>query len=226
MKRIGLAALAPATTALVATMWLAIGCGLAGTSGSSRAPLMTSVGSAGSTMAPSATTITLAQLTAAPSARPSLPSSEPSSVEATDSAQPPDGVLSTSETVVTGHLGTFCWKRACSDEFELPAKPSLPLVAVAATDAPLSFELASDVAFTKWSASYSTGTMAGLVPVAGGGSVYDQDSTATAPPPVGSVEFPAPPAGDWALVVSVHFADASGLVSGGDANYVWHVVVQ
>ena len=226
MKRTGLSALAPATTALMATVWLAIGCGLAATYGSSPAPLVTALGSAASTFAPSAGTITPAPPTAAPSVRPSTPISQPASTEPTRSDRPPDGVLSNSERVVTGHLGTFCWQAACSDEFELPAKPSLPLMAVATADGQLSFELVPDVAFTRWSASYSTGTMADLVPIATGGSLYDPDSTATAPPPVGSVEFSSPPVGDWALVVSVHFADASGVASGGDASYVWHVAVQ
>ena len=225
MTRTGLAALAPATTALMATIWLTLGCGLAGTYGSSPAPPVTAVAGAGSNVASRAAPVTPALITASSNIHLST-QTPPTSVEATDSAGPPDGLLSTDGTVVTAHLGTFCWEGTCSDEFELPAKSSLPLMAVAPTDGQLSFDLAPDVAFTRWSASYSSGAMADLVPVDEGGSLYDPDSTATVPPPVGSVEFEAPPVGDWALVVSVHFADASIASTGGDANYVWHVVVK
>ena len=213
MTRTGLAALAPATTALMATIWLTLGCGLAGTYGSSPAPPVTAVAGAGSNVASRAATITPALITASSSIHLST-QTPPPSVEATFSAGPPDGLLSTDGTVVTAHLGTFCWEGTCSDEFELPAKSSLPLMGVAPTDRQLSFDLAPDVAFTRWSASYSSGAMADLVPI-------DE-----VPPPVGSVEFEAPPVGDWALVVSVHFADASIASTGGDANYVWHVVVK
>src|SRR3954447_4544361 len=206
VTRNGLSALAPVVTVLMASVWLAIGCGLAGTYGSLSATQQTIVGGTPSIADSSAAALTPGPLPAAPSSRPSPPTSRPASVEPTASAQPPDGRLSVAGTVVTGHLGTFCWQRACSDEFELPPTASLPLVTVSATDGQLSFDLAPEVAFTKWTASYSSRTMADVIPIAGGGSLYDPDSSATPPPPVGSVEFSAPPAGEWVLVVTVHFA--------------------
>jgi len=67
--------------------------------------------------------------------------------------------------------------------------------------------------------------MADLTSLDSGGSPYDPDSTASPPVDLTAAEFRAPPSGDWTVIVSVHFKDASTLVQGGDASYVWHVKV-
>jgi len=123
-----------------------------------------------------------------------------------------------------GHLGTYCWAGTCSDEFELPGRALLPTIAVPESTTALRFELKGGAPFVQWSAGYGA-KMADLILLGSGGSPYDPDSTASPPVDLTTAEFGPPPSGDWTVIVSVHFKDASTLVQGGDANYVWHVKV-
>ena len=223
MRSTGPAALALPATALVGCIWLVVACGLAGAtptpSGLPPSAQPTASPTTAVTRAPVATS---APSVASPTSSP--PNASPTTVPTVQADQPPAGLLTSSGDPVTGHLGTFCWAGLCSDEFELPAKSSLPGLDAEAGQ-PLSFSLSPGAGFVKWSASYSKAKMADLVPLGSGGAPYDPDSSASPPPDLYTATFAAPPSGDWVVVVALSFANGSTLVRGGDANYSWHVIV-
>jgi hypothetical protein len=139
-------------------------------------------------------------------------------------SSPPAGLIAADAPPVAGHLGSYCWNAACSDEFELPDRSALPDLYVASAGTPLKFTLSAGVAFVEWTASYTAAKFANVVPLGSGGAAYDPDSNASEPPALFQAQFPAPPSGDWALVVSVHFG-LSSVPAGGDAIYAWHIRV-
>lgn len=210
----------PATTLMVLAL-VAGACAVGAPAGSPQvtpSPAVTAASSAvptsGSTSAPG-TDITSAS---------TRPTAYPTSSLSAVTGGPPAGVVEAARAQpVTGHLGSYCWDATCSDEFELPTSSTLPDLTVTSAEQSLSFSLSPGIGFVQWSASYTTGKSADLVPLAGGGAAFDPDSTASPPPALFSATFAAPPKGDWTLVVSIHFGPHAG---GGDATYAWHAMVR
>ena len=228
MRRTGTTALALPATVLVSCLWVVVACAL----GSPSAPPLIgqasptpAVATPSPTSAPTAAagatasaTPTTSAATAAAGATASATPTTSATATAPNTATPPTGNLAAGALNVGGHLGSYCWADACSDEFELRPKSSLPTIHLPA-GTPLEFTLADGSGFAQWDASYSTAKMSDLVPLDSGGSAYDPDSSATPPPDLLNATFAAPPKGDWVLVVSIHFKD-------GSAVYSWHVNVE
>ena len=191
----------------LAAVGLVIACGVA----PGRSPAPSAAATASPTMSDSTTMPTTAPTTA-PTAQ-ATPTNSP-----TTAAAPPAAMLAAGITDATGWLGTYCWHGTCADVLQLPPKTNLPELTLGAGDGQLVFTLALQAGFTTWAASYSDAMMDDLVPLGSGGQPYDPDATATVPPLFSEATFDAPPSGDWALLVVVHFVD-------GDAQYAWHVTV-
>jgi hypothetical protein len=94
----------------------------------------------------------------------------------------------------------------------------LPVVEVAEGGG-LLFDLRGAASLLRWSAGYRADDAEELTPLAEGGTEYDPDTTASPPPALTAADFDAPPSGDWVLIVQAFFEE-------GDAQYLWHVVVE
>jgi hypothetical protein len=99
----------------------------------------------------------------------------------------------------------------------MPGRQQLPYVV--ATPGDLAFSLQDELPFISWSASFASDAQEERTPLGQGGAAFDPDTDATLPPLLTRATFPAPPAGDWVVVVQAFFEE-------GDALYAWHVQVE
>lgn len=207
MRRNGPSALALPATVLVATVWLAIACASSGAG--------TSVASAAPTNAPQTARASAAPATA--TAAPSTAAAPAATLESqatAGDAVPPVGLLSDGSAPVGGQLGPYCWQGACADGalFQIGSLPVFDAVAA------LTFSLQDDIAFGSVDAAYmdASGTSVSL---GSAGKSFDPDARPTAGSGEVSLNFPAPPTGQWVVTAHVQFLE------GGDAVYGWQVNV-
>jgi hypothetical protein len=134
-------------------------------------------------------------------------------------ASAPNGALAAgaAATPVIGFRGSNCWQGVCEDVFELPGTQQLP--SIVATPGDLAFTLQDEHAFISWSASYASDAQGERRLLGQGGADFDPDTDATLPPLLRQATLPAPPAGDWVVVIQAFFEQ-------GDALYAWHVRVE
>jgi hypothetical protein len=102
--------------------------------------------------------------------------------------------------------------------FDTPPAADLPVVEVA-EGASLLFDLRGTASLLRWSAGYRADNADELTTLAEGGADYDPDTASTQPPALAAADFDSPPTGDWVLIVQAFFPE-------GDAQYVWHVIVE
>jgi hypothetical protein len=133
------------------------------------------------------------------------------------SAWPPTGLLDSGSGPVEGWLGTYCWQSLCVDAARIPDKRDLPKVS--GDGSSLEFSLSDNATFAQWTISYGTNPNGEMTMLAKGGEAIDPDAVPSATSLlVNSIEFEAPPPGDWAVLVFVQFPN-------GDLSYAWHVIV-
>ncbi len=232
MRRNGPSALALPATVLVATLWLAVACGIAGTT---RPTATVGAGAPPSSIATSLpTTMSAAPPDQAPAVEPTStaePTPAPPETTApsavapeTDASTPPAGWLSAGAQPVEGLLGTYCWsfgaQTLCADSPAFSERgPDLPDLAPGASGGQLGFELAGSYPFAGWGASYVSDN-GDIVPLAEGNPSFDPDAAGPSVAPITEAHFPAPPGGEqWIVQVFIRFID------GGDAAYGWNVRV-
>jgi hypothetical protein len=211
MTRNGPSALALPATAVVAMMWLVIGCSVGGTEPHTAPPTAPVDASA-----PISTP-------AAPQATPTAQAIETAPDQTMYFETPPAGSLGVESgaPAVEGLLGTFCWKGACLDSVAFTDRqPDLPTIEVADAGDQLEFTLQGSYPFGEWSASYVADD-GSIVELGSADASFDPDAAGATFVPVTQTSFPAPPAGGAHIVqVFVRFAE------GGDASYGWNVSVE
>lgn len=123
--------------------------------------------------------------------------------------------MTTGDDEIAGWLGTFCWNDTCRDG---PTAPKSTLPKLTATDDTLAFAMEDGTLFYEWWASYSAQSNGRVTELGHDCCALDPNSSASQPPGLDRIEFPAPPPGDWVVHVSVYY-------EWGDASYAWHVKV-
>ena len=234
MRRNGPAALALPATVVVAALWIAVACGLAGSGAPTPSAAQVAPSSATSTVAaatavaPGATPTAAAATASAPGATPTaaVPSAN-GPVGGTPSPNPdapPPGTLSAGGVPVAGMLGSYCWGSngavQCADFPPFTdSGPDLPVLTLTAANNQLLFALAGNYPFASWSASYIDDN-GNVVPLGGVVSSFDPDAAGPTPAVMSTAGFGPPTPSDESIVqVFVRFAD------GGDASYGWNVTV-